>query len=66
MIWLVGLFAASIGLPFVALSATAPLLQNWFIATGHPQARNPYVLYAARTSVRSARCWPIRSRSSRS
>lgn len=47
MIWLVGLFTASIGLPFVALSATAPLLQNWFIATGHPQARNPYVLYAA-------------------
>jgi hypothetical protein len=47
MIWLVGLFAASIGLPFIMLSATAPLLQNWFIATGHPQASNPYVLYAA-------------------
>ena len=47
MIWLVGLFAASIGLPFIALAATAPLLQNWFVATGHPQARNPYVLYAA-------------------
>ena len=47
MVWLVGLFAASIGLPFIALSATAPLLQNWFVATGHPQARNPYVLYAA-------------------
>jgi len=47
MIWLVGLFAASIGMPFIALSATAPLLQNWFAATGHPQVRNPYVLYAA-------------------
>ena len=47
MLWLVGLFAASIGLPFIALSATAPLLQHWFVATGHPQARNPYVLYAA-------------------
>src|SRR5262245_50767529 len=46
-IWLIALFALSIGLPFVALSASAPLLQNWFIATGHPQARNPYVLYAA-------------------
>src|SRR5947208_2762877 len=45
--WLVGLFAASIGLPFVALSASAPLLQSWFAASGHPQARNPYVLYAA-------------------
>ena len=47
MIWLVGLFAGSIGMPFIALSATAPLLQNWFVATGHPQVRNPYVLYAA-------------------
>src|SRR5271154_4389624 len=47
MSWLVGLFAVSIGVPFIALSATAPLLQHWFIATGHPQAKNPYVLYAA-------------------
>src|SRR5258705_3878769 len=45
--WLVGLFAASIGLPFVALSASAPLLQQWFAASGHRQAGNPYVLYAA-------------------
>ena len=45
--WLVGLFAASIGLPFVALAASAPLLQHWFAASGHAQARNPYVLYAA-------------------
>ena len=46
-LWLIALFAASIGAPFVALSASAPLLQNWFIATGHPMAKNPYVLYAA-------------------
>ena len=45
--WLLALFAASIGLPFVALAASAPLLQGWFAASGHPQARNPYVLYAA-------------------
>src|SRR4051794_35284099 len=45
--WLVGLFAASMGLPFVALSASAPLLQSWFAASGHTQARNPYILYAA-------------------
>jgi len=45
MLWLVGLFAFSIGVPFMALSATAPLLQHWFVATGHP--KNPYVLYAA-------------------
>jgi hypothetical protein len=43
-IWLIGLFAVSIGLPFAALSASAPLLQSWFGVTGH---RNPYVLYAA-------------------
>ena len=46
-LWLVGLFTTSIGLPFVALAASAPLLQSWFAGSGHPQARNPYVLYAA-------------------
>lgn len=46
-IWLIALFALSIGLPFAALSASAPLLQSWFAASGHPQAGNPYVLYAA-------------------
>ncbi|HXF89715.1 MAG TPA: fused MFS/spermidine synthase [Xanthobacteraceae bacterium] len=46
-LWVAGLFFASIGLPFVALSASAPLLQHWFSVTGHKQASNPYVLYAA-------------------
>ncbi|GIQ74099.1 hypothetical protein BraRD5C2_25370 [Bradyrhizobium sp. RD5-C2] len=46
-LWLLTLFAASIGLPFIALAATAPLLQNWFAVSGHPQAANPYLLYAA-------------------
>jgi len=46
-LWLFGLFAASIGLPFFTLSASAPLLQSWFAASGHRQAGNPYVLYAA-------------------
>src|SRR5712671_3217305 len=46
-LWLLALFAASIGLPFVALAASAPLLQNWFVASGHPHAANPYLLYAA-------------------
>lgn len=45
--WLIGLFAASVGLPFTALAATAPLLQSWFAATRHSRAANPYVLYAA-------------------
>jgi hypothetical protein len=46
-IWLLALFAASIGLPFTALSASAPLLQRWFAQSGHRRAANPYVLYAA-------------------
>ncbi len=46
-LWLFGLFAASIGLPFFTLSASAPLLQSWFASSGHRQADNPYVLYAA-------------------
>src|SRR2546421_310019 len=46
-LWLFGLFAISIGLPFFTLSASAPLLQSWFAASGHRQAGNPYVLYAA-------------------
>jgi hypothetical protein len=46
-LWLLGLFAVSIGLPFFALSANAPLLQAWFARTGHPSAGDPYFLYAA-------------------
>ena len=46
-LWLFGLFAVSIGLPFFTLSASAPLLQSWFALSGHRQAGNPYVLYAA-------------------
>src|ERR1700728_4361974 len=34
--WLLGLFAVSIGLPFLALAANNPLLQAWFVRTGHP------------------------------
>jgi hypothetical protein len=45
--WLFGLFAVSIGLPFFALSANAPLLQAWYARTGHPSAKDPYFLYAA-------------------
>src|SRR5438067_527349 len=45
--WLIGLFAVSIGLPFFALAANAPLLQAWFARTNHPSARDPYFLYAA-------------------
>jgi hypothetical protein len=45
--WLLGLFAVSIGLPFFALAANNPLLQAWFVRTGHPQGPDPYFLYAS-------------------
>src|SRR5512133_565571 len=46
-LWLIGLFTASIGLPFFALAANSPLLQAWFARTNHPAAQDPYFLYAA-------------------
>ncbi len=39
--------AASIGVPFFALSAQAPLLQKWFSQSHHPKAHDPYFIYAA-------------------
>jgi hypothetical protein len=45
--WLLGLFAFSIGLPFFALAANNPLLQAWFVRTGHPAGPDPYFLYAS-------------------
>ena len=37
----------SIGLPFFALAANNPLLQAWFVRTGHPDGPDPYFLYAS-------------------
>jgi spermidine synthase len=45
--WLLGLLTVSLGLPFFALSAGAPMLQRWFAGTRHSTAKNPYFLYAA-------------------
>ncbi len=41
------LLTVSVGLPFLAISATAPLLQAWFARSGHHSAADPYFLYAA-------------------
>jgi hypothetical protein len=46
-LWLLGLFVVSIGLPFFALAANNPLLQAWFVRTGHPDGDDPYFLYAS-------------------
>lgn len=46
-LWMLMTLAAIVGLPFFVLSATSPLLQRWFSSTDHPQAHDPYFLYAA-------------------
>ncbi|MDR0786743.1 MAG: fused MFS/spermidine synthase [Gemmatimonadota bacterium] len=45
--WLLGTMFLSLGVPFVALSATGPLLQRWFARSGAPGGEEPYHLYAA-------------------
>lgn len=44
---LLALLMICLGLPFFALSATAPLLQKWFSHTSHADAVDPYFLYSA-------------------
>jgi SAM-dependent methyltransferase len=46
-LWLLQTLAVSVGPPFFALCATAPLLQRWFSQTRDPSAGDPYFLYAA-------------------
>lgn len=55
------LFAAALGLPFVALSANAPLLQSWFSRTGHRDAADPYFLYGSSNlgSVLALLAYPV-------
>jgi hypothetical protein len=44
---LLALLAIAVGVPFLVLSTTAPLLQSWFARSGRPAGRDPYFLYAA-------------------
>jgi hypothetical protein len=41
------LLTVVVGLPFFVVATSAPLLQKWFVYTGHPSARDPYFLYGA-------------------
>ncbi len=45
--WLWMLLSVSVGLPFLVVSATAPILQAWFSRTGSQSSGDPYFLYAA-------------------
>lgn len=47
VLWLLKRLATTVGIPFFAISATAPLLQRWFSRTDHPTAQDPYFLYAS-------------------
>jgi SAM-dependent methyltransferase len=51
-LWLLGVLALSVGAPFAALSATAPLVQAWYArlagrGDGEGRPPDPYALYAA-------------------
>lgn len=43
--WLLALMATTVGPPFLALSATAPLVQRWFVTARRESSRDPYSLY---------------------
>ena len=56
---ILGLLAATIGLPYVVLAATSPLVQTWFSRV-HP-ARDPYRLFALSNgaSLAALLCYPF-------
>ncbi|MBL8764223.1 MAG: fused MFS/spermidine synthase [Phycisphaerae bacterium] len=46
-IQLLGLLVIMVGLPFLVVSTTGPLIQEWYSRTGAAGAADPYFLYAA-------------------
>jgi hypothetical protein len=54
------LLAASVGLPFVLLATTSPLLQAWTAGAGTAEGRNPYRLFAVSNlaSLAALACYP--------
>jgi hypothetical protein len=47
VVWLLEMLTFCIGLPFLCISASAPVLQSWFAYLGGRSAKDPYFLYAA-------------------
>ncbi|HEX4997113.1 MAG TPA: fused MFS/spermidine synthase [Terriglobia bacterium] len=45
--WLLWRLVLAAGIPFLVVSASAPLVQNWLARTNLESRRDPYVLYAA-------------------
>lgn len=46
-LWQLSLMAITVGGPFFVLAGSAPMLQRWFMNSGHPDADDPYFLYGA-------------------
>jgi hypothetical protein len=46
MLSLLGVFVTCAAVPFLVVSTTAPLMQRWFLATGHRAGEDPYFLFA--------------------
>jgi hypothetical protein len=61
VLWLILRLATTVGIPFFALTATAPLLQCWFSRTDHETAADPYFLYSASNagSLLALVCYPL-------
>ncbi|MDH3413141.1 MAG: spermidine synthase, partial [Gammaproteobacteria bacterium] len=60
-LWLLSLLAVTIALPFLAVSASAPLLQRWFSLGNHTHSTDPYFLYVASNagSVAGLAAYPV-------
>lgn len=58
---LLALLTVSAGLPFLAVAASAPMLQMWFAHTNDRAAPDPYFLYAASNagSLIGLLCYPL-------
>ena len=47
---LIRILVSTTVIPILAISASAPILQRWFALSDHPDASDPYFLYAASNS----------------
>jgi SAM-dependent methyltransferase len=47
VVWELLQLSQTVGVPYLMISTTAPLLQSWFSRSQDPAARDPYFLYAA-------------------
>ena len=47
VLWLLRALVLMVGLPFLVVATTGPLLQRWYSWTGGPRAKDPYFLFAS-------------------